>query len=113
MSVKRSPKVGSVLSLIAGTLTLLLSRSGYLSWEFYSFPVSLILLSGVLLLIASTFMYIDSSHHMFWGAVVLFASGLGFLALGIAGVKDLIVWPGIVILILGMIGGAIGIAQNN
>jgi len=112
MGVRRNPKVGGVLSLIAGILTLLLSRSGYLSWEFYSFPISLTILSGALLLVASTFMYIDSPHRVFWGAVTLCASALGFLALGIAGVKDLIVWPGMLILMLGMIGGALGIAQK-
>lgn len=109
MSTERNIKVGTVLSFVGGVLTLL--HHNHYSWNFASFPISLIIIGGVLVLVSATFMYIDSQHSRFWRAVILFSSTLDLLAIGLAGSETLRL-QGVITLVLGTIGGALGIAQK-
>lgn len=115
MSVGRNLKVGTALSLTGGALTLLNSVEVMFSSQYptihHTFAASLMIAGGILVLVAAICMYTDLQHRMFWGAVVLFSSILGLLAVGIVGYRSLI--PiGTFALIMGVVGGALGIAQK-
>jgi hypothetical protein len=104
-------KVGSALSLIGGILTLL--SSNLLDWTSQPFPKSLMVVSGVLMIVAALFMGLfDRTNHFFWGITVLFSSPFSLLAIGMAG-TELIYIQGIISFVLGVMGGALGIASKE
>jgi hypothetical protein len=77
-----------------------------------SFPWSLTSISGVVTLFAAIFMYWDSHNRRLWGAIIFFYSNLGFIAYALD-YSSIVHLQGLLTLILGVIGGALGISQKE
>ncbi|MFQ5710729.1 MAG: hypothetical protein ACE5GD_03000 [Candidatus Geothermarchaeales archaeon] len=107
MSGRRNLRVAFILSIIAGILIVLNSPGS--DWTYHAFSISIMFTCGILILVGAVFLYRDSEHRVFWSAMVLFSSALSFLAVGLAGGLEQLFF-GALAMILGVIGGALGIA---
>jgi len=107
--VSHKLKLAVALSLIAGVLIL---------WEgliwLSSFSRSLMIASGALITVSAAFLYRNPQQHHTFGLIILLASPLSLLALGIASPRDHI--PSVITTILmftGMVGGALSITYKH
>ena len=107
-------KVGLAFSFLAGLFTLLngysLAQTG---WYFYSLPISLLTSCGILIFASCFMACLKRSNKDFWGSIVMFLSAVGFVALGIARAGGHLIPPGLLALILGVLGGVLITASDR
>ena len=114
-------KLAVALSLIAGILILCIGLIAIPVWwdEAYwrhgsspwltSFSVSLMIVSGALITVSAAFLYKNPQHNRTFGLIILLASPLSLLALGILSPPDGIAAIMTVLMFIGMVGGALSI----
>jgi hypothetical protein len=78
-----------------------------------SFAVSLMISSGALIMVSAVFLYTNPQHHMIFGLLILLASPLALIALGILSLGPWITEGLMIILMLtGMMAGALAVTYR-
>jgi hypothetical protein len=121
-------KLAVILSLIAGVLIFCEGLIAFLAWWnatywphgpspwLSSFSVSSMIVSGALITVSSVFLYKNPHYHQTFGLIIFLASPLSLLALGILSPRDHVashMAVAIIIMFIGMIGGALSITHKE
>lgn len=96
----------TLLSMISGGFSFLISLSYWLG-DFSWFLVSI---SGLVLLVMSIFLYMDSRNRKIWGGIIFLYSNVGVIGFGL----NYMFFPwGLLVFVPGIIAGALGISQSE
>jgi len=127
MENEKQVKLASRLSFIAGILILVAGliavpyQWGSSYWRhgdlpfLGSFAISLMIAAGALITISSIFLYKNPQYRRFLGAIIFLSSPLSIIALGVASPTDhtLPVIITLILMFIGMIGGALAITSEG
>ena len=105
MSREKTISMATALSLVGGGLNLLISTIRLHLQNSFWFLTSI---SGVVIIVAAIFLYLDSRNQMLWGGIIFLYSNISFVAFGLSYERRLLPY-GFIAMILGLFGGALGI----